>query len=104
MSTLPEEKENHLCFDEKTRQYHIFCSSPIEKTRMEKAGFKPYKTDAEGNGYYRVERKQISFRSISNKPRQKREMTEEHKAKLLAGLEEGRKKKKAKKEENNSED
>lgn len=69
MSLTPAEKENVLVFNEETRKYRIFCSSPLERTRMKKAGFKPYKVDAEGNEYYLVERNQVSFRAKS-KPRQ----------------------------------
>lgn len=92
MSITPAEREITLSYDEESDMYHIFCSSPKERTRMKRAGFTPYKTDEEGNTYYKVDRNQISFRAKS-KPRQKREMTEEHKQKLLKGLEKARKNK-----------
>lgn len=63
------EREAVLTYDEESDQYHIFCSSGKEKTRMRKAGFKPYKEDAEGNWYVRVERNQVSFRAKSEKKR-----------------------------------
>ncbi|MOA40193.1 hypothetical protein D3C78_1620450 [compost metagenome] len=61
---------------------------------MRKAGWIPYKTDQEGNTFYKVDRNQISYRSKSDKPRKKREMSEDHKAKLLEGLEKARQAKK----------
>ncbi|WP_405169382.1 hypothetical protein [Paenibacillus sp. FSL H3-0286] len=70
------EREAVLTYDEESNQYHIFCSSSKEKTRMRKAGFEPYKIDIEGNWYCRVERNRISFRTKSQK---KREMSPEQK-------------------------
>lgn len=100
MSLTAAERENSLVYDEESERYKGFCSSSKEKTRLTNAGIKPYRIDAEGNWFYYAERKQISFRSISNKPRQKREMSEEHKAKLLAGR---KKNEQAKKGESGSE-
>ncbi|MCR8641426.1 hypothetical protein NV379_02040 [Paenibacillus sp. N1-5-1-14] len=68
MCLTAAEREAVLTYDEVSNIYHIFCSSGKEQTRMKRAGFVPYKTDAEGNTYYKVERKQISFRAKS-KPR-----------------------------------
>ncbi|OZB98092.1 hypothetical protein [Paenibacillus sp. XY044] len=73
MSLTAAEREAVLTYDEETDMYHIFCSSSKEQTRMRKAGFEPYKTDSDGSSYYKVERKQISFKSKGKK----REWTEE---------------------------
>jgi hypothetical protein len=70
------EREAVLTYDEESNQYHIFCSSGKERTRMRKAGFEPYREDAEGNTYYKVDRNQVSFRAKSEK---KREMSPEQK-------------------------
>lgn len=61
----PAEREAVLTYDEESNVYHIFCSSGKEQTRMRRAGFEPYKTDEEGNTYYKVERNQVSFRAKS---------------------------------------
>lgn len=73
MSLTAAEKENVLTFDEESNIYHVFCSSSKEQTRMKRAGFEPYKIDAEGNTYYKVERNQVSFRAKSKG----RQLTEE---------------------------
>ena len=65
MSLTPTEREAVLTYDEESNMYHIFCSSSKEQTRMRRAGFEAYKTDEEGNTYYRVERNQVSFRAKS---------------------------------------
>lgn len=93
MALLPEERENCMVFDEKTNKYHIYCSSPKEKTRMKKAGFLPYKVDSNDSWFIEVERSQISFRKVNDKPKQKREMSEEHKEKLRLGREQRKKNK-----------
>lgn len=94
MSLTPAERENSLVYDEESGRYKGFCSSPKEKTRLTKAGIEPYHISAEGDWFYYAERKQISFRNISDKPRQKREMSEEHKEKLRQGLDKARQAKK----------
>ncbi|MGM1044799.1 MAG: hypothetical protein ACQEXX_01495 [Bacillota bacterium] len=70
MSLTAAEREAVLSYDEESNVYHIFCSSSKEQTRMKRAGFEPYKTDEEGNTYYRVERNQVSFRAKSTKKRE----------------------------------
>lgn len=71
-SLTPAEREAVLAYDEESEQYHIYCSSGKENTRMKRAGFQPYKTDEDGS-YYRVDRKQVSFRAKSSG----RKMTDE---------------------------
>lgn len=88
MALEPCEKENVLVFNEETKEYQIFCSSPIERTRMKKAGFEPYKVDSEGNEYYRVDRKQVSFRA----PSKGREWTDEQRQAAAERLRIARKK------------
>ncbi|WP_342423151.1 hypothetical protein [Paenibacillus sp. FSL E2-0178] len=90
------EREAVLTYDEESNQYHIFCSSGKEQTRMRKAGFEAYKEDAEGNKYYRVERNQISFRAKSDS---KRVLSPERRAALAANLAKGRANKKKLEEE-----
>lgn len=92
MSLTPAERESVLTYDEETNMYHIFCSSGKEQTRMRRAGFEPYKTDADGNTFYCVERNQVSFRGKS-KPRQ---MTEEQRRAAAERLSKARANKEAK--------
>ena len=92
MALTPAEREANLTYDEETNMYHIFCSSGKEQTRMRRAGFEPYKTDSEGNTYYRVERNQVSFRAKSNR----KPMSEEQRRKAAERLSKARAKKEVK--------
>lgn len=89
MSLTAIEREAVLTYDEESNEYHIFCSSGKEQTRMKRAGFEPYKTDEEGNTYYRVERNQVSFRAKSKG----RQMSEEQRKAAAERLTKARKSK-----------
>lgn len=93
---LAEERETVIRISDADDQWDIYSASSKVMNRMEKAGFKAYKTDSEGNKYYKVGYEQVSFRKKSDS---KRIMSDERRAALAANLAKGRANKKKKSEE-----
>jgi hypothetical protein len=93
---LAEERETVIRISDADDQWDIYSASSKVMNRMEKAGFEAYKTDSEGNKYYKVGYEQVSFRKKSDS---KRVMSDERRAALAANLAKGRANKKKKSEE-----
>lgn len=87
---IPSEREAVLTYDEESNKWNIYCCSGKVNTKMKKAGFVLIREDEDGC-YYEADYKQISFRSKSDDSKPKRKMSEEHKAKLLAGRQQSKK-------------
>lgn len=93
---LAEERETVIRISDADDQWDIYSASSKVQNRMEKAGFEAYKTDSEGNKYYKVDYEQVSFRKKSDS---KRTMSDERRAELAANLAKGRANKRKKLEE-----
>ncbi|ASA22674.1 hypothetical protein [Paenibacillus donghaensis] len=93
---LAEERETVIRISDADDQWDIYSASSKVMNKMSKAGFEPYKTDSEGNSYYKVGYEQVSFRKKSDS---KRVMSDERRAALAANLAKGRANKKKKNQE-----
>lgn len=91
MKMLAIERETICICNDETNEWEIYSASSKLQNKMSKAGFTPYKTDAEGNEWYKVDYEQVSFRKKSDN---KRTMSDERKAALAENLAKGRANKK----------
>lgn len=84
---LAIERETVCVCNDETNEWEIYSASSKLRNKMSKAGFIPYKTDEEGNTWYKVDYEQVSFRK---KTESKRVLSPERKAALAENLAKGR--------------
>lgn len=82
MSLTREEQEIHIAKSANEDEFSVYITDPIYVRRMKKIGIEPFKVDLIGDEevafYYKIPKKQISFK----KKTIKRELTEEQKEDL----------------------
>jgi hypothetical protein len=93
---LAIERETVCVCNDETNEWEIYSASSKLQNKMSKAGFIPYRTDEEGNAWYKVDYEQVSFRKKSDS---KRVLSPERRATLAANLAKGRANKKKLEEE-----
>ena len=91
MSVTAPERETIILTSDEDSEWTVYTCQQKIMTKMKKIGAEPYKTEKDSNGnvianYYKIDFKQVSFRS----PSQKREMTEEQKQKVAERLQRAR--------------
>lgn len=86
-----EENEITITITEADGEWSVFCSSPVFTTKLKKIGAEPYKVNADGSAFYKLNKKQISFRKLSE--RKGRQWTEEQKQAQVKKMQAGRKNK-----------
>lgn len=85
------ERETSLTVDDERKSWKCYTLQQSMKTKFKKAGFEPAKVMSDGAHIYEnIPFNCISIRSAKTSKRQGRKMSEEHKAKLLAGRKRGK--------------
>lgn len=74
MALEVSEKEIVIQKSDDDKTFQVYCSSSKMRTKIEKAGYKPYKIEEDGTGYYSLPSSAVSFRKPSQKT-----MSEENK-------------------------
>lgn len=81
---LPEERETHIWFDPNTNLWHMESNIGRHFNKAIRAGWTPVCKHVYEDGYVAAMTLQASERGITIKSPKKRELSDEHKAKLLA--------------------
>ena len=80
---LPEERETHIWFDHTTNMWHMESNISRHFNKAIRAGWTPVCQHVYEDGYVAAMTLQASERGITIKSPKKRELSDEHKAKLL---------------------
>ena len=81
---LPEERETHLWFDPSTNLWHMESNISRHFNKAMRSGWTPVCQHVYEDGYVAAMTLEASERGITIKSPKKRELSDEHKAKLLA--------------------
>lgn len=82
----PEERETHISFDYISKKWYMESSIQRHISKALKTGWTPIEKHVYEDGTVCLMKFEASERGITIKSPTKREMSEEHKAKLLGGL------------------
>ena len=80
---LPEERETHLWFDPSTNLWHMESNISRHFNKAIRSGWTPVRQCVYEDGYVAAMTLEASERGITIKTPKKRELSDEHKAKLL---------------------